>query len=134
MRLFNTDSLNTDDRLFSFILKLDSSGFYSGFDTLQSIDFVYEKWFNGLKYEKIENAFEIYPNPTKDMIKVTLPEINNWHRWSIYDLTGRLRKNGTVDNKQDFIISGLKDLESGMYFLKVYDDQGKVGIGKFVVE
>ncbi|HHH53764.1 MAG TPA: T9SS type A sorting domain-containing protein [Bacteroidetes bacterium] len=87
-----------------------------------------------LEIEKDYQPLAVYPNPTKEMIKVTLPENNNWQRWSIYDLNGKLLKNGSINNSFDFTISGLKELGSGMYFLKVYDGQDRVGIGKFVVE
>lgn len=77
---------------------------------------------------------KIYPNPAKDIITIFLPQNNNWQIWNIFDLTGRLCINGTIDNKANLIISNLKNLGRGMYFLKVYDDKGRVGVDKFVVE
>jgi len=87
-----------------------------------------------LEIEQGYQPLAIYPNPAKDIIRITLSEKNKWQRWRIYDLTGRLRKKGSIDNKPDFTISDLKDLGSGMYIVKVYNGKGKVGIGKFVVE
>ena len=83
--------------------------------------------FNELHYESIR----LWPNPVKDY--VFFDQNNEWFdRWQIYNLTGKIVSAGILNNFQERI--RLSGLSSGLYFLKLYNKQGNVRVGKFFVK
>lgn len=71
----------------------------------------------------------IYPNPTTDAFIVSnLVEGVNYN-FELIDLNGRLVRSGTIMNTQSFDIA---DLISGVYVLKVRDEDGKSSIAKVI--
>jgi hypothetical protein len=76
----------------------------------------------------------VFPNPASDIITVNLPHIGMWENWTLYDISGKQVRKGVIDKRLDFTITNLSNLNSGIYFLKVFDKKGKIGIGKFVVD
>lgn len=73
--------------------------------------------------------FEMYPNPSSDVVKIQLPSGNVSASVSMYDHVGRLvytKKITTVDNTID-----VQDLARGMYVLRVSTDT-KVGAQQFI--
>ena len=79
----------------------------------------------------------IYPNPASSEITVELPIDIKWKSWTIHDLKGRKVKSGSFNSGLKLQTSNIKvtDIQpSGVYLLRVKDDKGRVGIGKFVVE
>ncbi|WP_016777820.1 T9SS type A sorting domain-containing protein [Anaerophaga thermohalophila] len=83
--------------------------------------------FNELHYESIR----LWPNPVKEY--VFFDQNNEWFdRWQIYNLTGKIVSAGILNNFQERI--RLSGLSSGLYFLKLYNKQGNVRVGKFFVK
>lgn len=75
-------------------------------------------------------SFEIYPNPVEDVLNVDFKNINA-KSLVIVSLTGKviLEKNiGPEQNKLQFSIN----LEAGIYFAKVYSNEGEVVTKKFI--
>ena len=98
-----------------------------------------------------ENAhsIKIYPNPASDFIIVELGSKfqTSTISWGVYDMEGRKVLGGNFNSGLKLQTSNIKrqtsnivqlrlsDIQTpGVYFLRVKDDKGKVGVAKFVVE
>ncbi len=90
-------------------------------------------WLSGTK-EIVENRFIISPNPAQNKILVKLWEGAELDRWAIYNITGQMVKSGNIKSSETFTINGLKEFESGLYFLQLKDSSGKYGVQKFAIE
>jgi hypothetical protein len=67
------------------------------------------------------NFITVYPNPVKNILNITLSEYTEANT-SLYDVTGRL----VLQQKLQALNTSLniETLNSGMYLLKVFTDQG----------
>ena len=63
---------------------------------------------------KVTKNFFIYPNPVKDIAKITC--VNTPLKLHLYDISGRIVKTIWLKNNTEFV--RLNDLEQGIYFLK----------------
>ena len=74
------------------------------------------------------NAFRIYPNPTKGLLYIK--SINTLKEVAIYDMTGKnvFRSQKVYDNSLD-----VSNLNTGLYTLKIEDSQSNVGTQKLVI-
>ncbi|MBA7645084.1 hypothetical protein ES703_52837 [subsurface metagenome] len=63
---------------------------------------------------KVTKNFFIYPNPVKDIAKITCA--NTPLKLHLYDISGRIVKTIWLKNNTEFV--RLNDLEQGIYFLK----------------
>lgn len=72
----------------------------------------------------------IYPNPVKEGFNVQC-SMFNVNRIEIFDLRGRKIQSEKFPGKNEFFIS-VKNIDSGIYFLKIYDEtKNKFAIKKF---
>ncbi|QCE42108.1 right-handed parallel beta-helix repeat-containing protein [Psychroserpens sp. NJDZ02] len=87
----------------------DVGAFESGDNTLSNTDFENEK-----------SAIKVYPNPTTSSITIELKssESNVITNLSIVNLLGATIYNSTINNKR-IVPFNMKDLPSGVYFLKI---------------
>jgi hypothetical protein len=67
-------------------------------------------------------VFTAYPNPTYDSIKIHLSISDIFYNYMLFDLTGKLLKQG-IFNETESIIS-LENFPTATYFLKVVSDNG----------
>lgn len=83
----------------------------------------------GLKELQLQNAFSVYPNPTKNMIRI-VSENKALKDFRILDVTGRELMNGQLNNDQQIDVSSLS---TGIYFIEL---QGAAGtsLKKIVIE
>ena len=70
--------------------------------------------------------FRLYPNPTSRLLNV---EVNKIVTASLYDLNGK----HLWEEQGDQMVIDVHHLESGMYFLKIEDQEGKIQIEKVVI-
>ena len=64
----------------------------------------------------------VYPNPTQDFLTIVSSDTNM--QLSLQDSKGALVKNGSIEDSQTtFEMSGI---ESGVYYLNVYDQTGSL--------
>ena len=85
----------------------------------------YEITTNNSTEDKIH--FNAFPNPVKSTINIVSNiNLNIYTKFEVYDLNGRLTKNGKIfhTNIQTIKIN-LADLNSGIYILKIYSDNNK---------
>ncbi|MEM9678717.1 MAG: T9SS type A sorting domain-containing protein [Bacteroidota bacterium] len=76
----------------------------------------------------LNNTVNIYPNPSKDVINVTMTRSIDFN-YSIYDVNGRNVLQGTLLNNR---IN--HNLDSGMYFLNLQSQDGGTITKKIIVE
>lgn len=62
-----------------------------------------------------ESNMAVYPNPTNGVININICESGDYE-WEISDLSGKVVKNGTIDESSVIDVSGFN---SGMYILKI---------------
>ena len=85
---------------------------------------------NGLSVNDFsKNDFVVYPNPTSDVISVTLPNKSNVKTIAIYNVLGQLVLEKNILGQSTTI--SLKSLNSGMYFYKI-DSDGSSKSGKII--
>lgn len=83
------------------------------------------------KYEATSNPnISIYPNPASDVLNLNLPDKLKEHEIEIFHFDGRkikscLLKGNTVS---------IKDLKSGLYFIRILEDRNAVYVSKFIKE
>ena len=126
---------NGDVRIFGYT---DSKLLISGTDTLESANpghyFIYDikkvRLVN--KINKIEKGkFYIYPTITSNNIIINFPEDEKEHEVYIYDQFGYLQLNKNI--KGTIYDLDVTTLNSGIYFLKIHDNQnGQLTIKKFI--
>lgn len=63
-------------------------------------------------------AVNLYPNPATQVIYIEHARSND--RFSIFDVNGRLLRNGNYNDSID-----IRNLNKGLYFIKVSDEEGK---------
>ncbi len=74
-----------------------------------------------LDYKVSEDVLRIYPVPSGSMINIELPEQDKIHKIVIRDHLGRIVKTSPATSKID-----VADMNSGLYFLKVFTTDGKI--------
>ncbi len=80
---------------------------------------------------KENKAFSVYPNPAKDVLKITYStEIKNAN-WNIYNITGKLIKQELATEILKEI--NIADLPTGIYFLQM-KNQDNIYTQKFIKE
>jgi len=86
--------------------------------------------YTGLEQEQIEmqNAV-LYPNPTKDILKVVLPNAEQNCKYEIVNTLGEIQSNGTLTETS----LNVQELNKGIYLLRLYTKKGIVHL-KFVKE
>lgn len=72
----------------------------------------------------IQVQINIFPNPAKDRIYISIPKNEKRTIIAILDLQGRLIKSETITDEQSEI--NVSELPSGMYLLKVENEQGVI--------
>lgn len=118
----------------TFILGDPAPWIYTGSDGTQNgVNF----WTSGtlsINDEKFDSEISMYPNPVKENLNVRELKQVNLKNASIYDISGRLLKitdlnNNLLEKKIDF-----RNIQSGLYVIKLTDIQGRVLTKKFVKE
>jgi len=131
---------------YSWLLRVDSNGCYTpGCELADTLTKVLTD-IEDLTTTGLAKRVEIYPNPATDYITVRLPEGAAWSKWQMYDIEGRKVMKGDVDirnqNKASQVSfeialrlqTSKSKIKNGLYFLMLKGEDGKIAIGKFVVE
>ena len=70
-----------------------------------------------------EKSFRVYPNPVNDILTIE-NELSSDSKLTIVDINGRIVKN--VSSSSSLTSINVSDLNSGIYFVNIETDQGKV--------
>ncbi|RLD79376.1 MAG: hypothetical protein DRJ15_09565, partial [Bacteroidetes bacterium] len=73
--------------------------------------------------------FTISPNPAKDQILISCPEIEGKFQLCIFDITGKLI---LIENRTDDFKCDIPDLDSGIYTVRI-SSANRTGIQKLIV-
>ncbi len=73
---------------------------------------------------RINNHFEVYPNPTEGIVNIFLPDLTTKIRVSVISLNGSLLYNKEIkaDNNGIFTQIDLSSMARGIYFIKMFND------------
>ena len=75
--------------------------------------------------------FSLYPNPVKESLKISSAKALGNFSIQIFSTEGKLLRNQNFNSKSNLSI-GISKLSSGIYFLKIADESGRVEVKKFV--
>ncbi len=77
----------------------------------------------GIKdYAELE-GLNIYPNPVKDNLRITLPGYDGYEI-HLFDLTGKQLLNKTIEDENRFVYN-MSNFKTGVYILSVVDRKNK---------
>ncbi|MEZ4937968.1 MAG: T9SS type A sorting domain-containing protein [Crocinitomicaceae bacterium] len=82
--------------------------------------------------EELENQIQIYPNPVKDQLIISLKSNKEKYAVQLFDATGKLVLETRIENQQNYI--SMSQLTSGVYILRVQNDQSILKIERIVKE
>ena len=70
-------------------------------------------------------GISMYPNPVEDKVTLDLSQFNEQARQlSLYDVTGKLINNYTIDNQENYEIN-ISNYASGLYIVKIETASGQ---------
>lgn len=72
----------------------------------------------------IENGIKVYPNPSKDIVYISLDELQSNLEIAFYDISGKLIYEGKMLTQKKKI--DISVLQTGIYILKLKDENGNV--------
>ena len=131
---YNQDTLKKDNKYFSFVVKLDSTGcFKQECDENVVLEINWVKTIDAL-FEQNIKQLKISPNPASTFIKIDLPQEMFDGTWEIYNFEGKKVCKGRIGNRNQITISEIGALQNGIYFVLLRNSSGKRSVGKFVVE
>jgi len=87
--------------------------------------------FGTTSIEKLpEDAFQIFPNPTKDLLQIEAKDAHQSFAGKIFDLRGKLLKVFSVRNGTQQL--NITDLAPGIYFIHLSNEKGEISSQKIV--
>ena len=94
-------------------------------------------WQNGtlsVRDEILSAALSLYPNPTSEVLNIKKLQNVNLSNASIFDVTGRLLS--SIDLTQTISEKSipLNNISTGLYFIRITDDQGGIIAKRFIKE
>ena len=86
----------------------------------------------GREIKEIEDV-KVFPNPMTDRVTVVLPPSVSSVNFTLFDILGRIiqQKNNILD-KQFEVLRG--DLPSGLYVYRIENKDGRIKMGKILME
>jgi len=86
-----------------------------------------------LPVDEVEkNQLVLYPNPTKETIKIDLPGIPSKVNYTISDVNGRILLRKEVNNTSELRLD-IQHLKTGLYFIKLISEE-RLMYSKFLVK
>ena len=75
----------------------------------------------------------VYPNPARNHINISISDSDCQKlQIFIYDIQGRLQKTRILESTNSMI--SISDLKSGIYILKIYDDENVIKMDRLIIE
>lgn len=135
----NNNNLTGKNELFinlAWIPEMSSSYLYYGKEyllMLQEENYRFEASYRHFPlgiFELPDRTLNLYPNPVSEVFNLSDPyNVNRYNELSIYTLGGKLVRQVI---HPEFENINVKDLENGLYIIKVTSDQGS-GTGKIII-
>ncbi len=83
-------------------------------------------------YNDFSDAIALYPNPAQNVVFIELPSTLNELNYELFDALGKSLLVGKAKMGKNELST--QTLSEGMYLLKFYSEQGKVGYKKFIIQ
>jgi len=83
------------------------------------------------EFNKNSFEFQIYPNPSNDILNITCNSNSNWEYYEIIDFSGRLFKSDKISST-NFNIN-TQQLNQGIYALRLYDKNKNLSVKRFSI-
>lgn len=127
-RIFDLEKNKKLDYSFTYkassFLIADENAVY-GSETNMAFAFKLDWNLVGIEEKSIDNDSIIFPNPTNNLISLTIPQIYYWGTWQINDLTGTVVLKGKLDNRYDLTID-IGNLSPQIYYLTLVNGNEKL--------
>lgn len=138
---YSFNVIDTDDDGMSFFANNDGNGSIQLRNTVGGVIKSLEPDFGGILVEqfsiatpvgiheqKINNSLVVYPNPASDFVQIEVTGINQMETWEIRDAKGRIVLNGYFTSSEGIQTQRIdaKQLNSGIYFMRVYNSNEQV--------
>ena len=78
----------------------------------------------------IHIAIKLYPNPTSQMLNIS--SNINFNGLQVVDLQGRIVYNQTIGNLSSSTRINISELNAGIYFVKISNNQGVISTQRFI--
>lgn len=107
------------------LLTIQTSTFSSSFGTSidKSVDVNNLLALGVENYSGVKEMFELYPNPASEEVNIKLLYTKNDNEITIYNTLGEVCKTLHINGTQDITKLDIKDLKSGIYFLKLNSEK-----------
>ncbi len=130
------DHNSFEDGYFSIVMEMvysitpDGSGYVLTTETALMGNAIFKSYPLSLS-EIQKNKFQLYPNPAKDILYLNPTNPAENLNVKIFNFEGRLLTNLNLEKQTSLNVS---NLESGMYFLNIEDENGNTEVMKFLKE
>ncbi|AFL85847.1 1,4-alpha-glucan branching enzyme [Belliella baltica DSM 15883] len=85
---------------------------------------ILEDIITSVEEENIDDlAFKIYPNPSSDMLNISMPNGFNQFNYRVLDLTGRVLLEGEESGVSNNLELEIKDFKAGLYIFELNDNR-----------
>ena len=75
-------------------------------------------------------SFSIYPNPSSDYVKITLPQLNETANIQVFDMLGKMNFSDTSDDLNNYKLD-VSNYRAGVYFVTISTNNIRVS-NKFI--
>lgn len=70
--------------------------------------------------EPMQNLFEVYPNPTADIVSINIKDASRKYNYKLFDLNGGLLQQAVLSNQKSSL--NVEHLPKGTYLLNILKD------------
>jgi hypothetical protein len=126
--LFNTYACSKDQPIFHGLRCYEDDAY--GF--INFIDIDCDSILTNTQDTNPESDVLLYPNPVKDKIVLDLGIKQKWHKWALFQLDGRLIKEGKIEQNQQTKEINLGNLDCKVFIVKLCSEEGKIKVLKFM--
>lgn len=118
----------------TFILGDPAPWAYTGSDGTQNGVNFWTSATLSINDEQFASEVSLYPNPVKEILNVRELQQVDLKNAAIFDMTGRLVGLTELNNNLSEKIINVKNIQSGLYILKLSDIEGRVLTKRFIIE
>ncbi len=103
------------------------------FEPIDALQDLYNETLSVSSNSFTESTISIYPNPAKESITIDSNK-GLISKFEIYDVTGKLVASRTTDSPVTHALVDINYLNSGLYFINIYNDKNEKISEKFIKE
>ncbi|MEY4902753.1 MAG: hypothetical protein RLZZ292_568, partial [Bacteroidota bacterium] len=96
-------------------------------------DFCQEMPIDGRQEAVKPTGFNIYPNPTSDVLTIEYPVSSNIRQFIIYDIYGKVIEQEAIETNSRNMTIKLTNMVNGIYYCKIYDGTTALYTQKLII-